>query len=1128
MPNNGTYTYTYDAIDRLSAMTDPLGLDVTYSYNRNNQLISQTKENIAATSYAYDSMGNNVSVTDPMGAVTSFVYDIENNLISTTDPLGNSVSAVYDTLGRTTSVTDQLGEMVRLAYDPHNNIIGFTDAKNQVTAYTYDLVDNLTGIVDANGATVSYTYDSMGNLTSATNGNGKTSAYTYNLRGDLTSVTNPMGQVEQYRYDIAGKLTEYIKPSGITISYDYDKLNNLIKKTADDETPVAYAYDNMGFRVEMNDDIGEVTYEYDAIGNATKVVHHNGDTVRYTYDVFGRLSEIMYPDGYCTDYEYDLCDRLIKVTGRDGDITTYTYDANGNVTRCDRSNSTYTTYTYNARNELVLLENRRANKNNALLSSYAYEYDKNGYITKETEKVDSYTYVRTYTYDAVGQLVGYVETTNGKQNAKYEYSYDAAGNRTGMVYYDASNIKYWTDYVYDVNNELVTETYNYNKNKNKVVSTVTAYTYDIDGNLTTKNVGGSEVWQYLWTAESRLEAVTKGSTLLMAATYDGDNNRIFQISDASSSSKVHQDNTLKKEWKNENGNSFPWENGNGNGGNGTGHSNTGNGGTTNGGGHNHTGNNSDGLKHANCKQCVDDQSAFVQQMADETVSIDGKDYLPVGKPNSYKDYELIYYINDVTIENEQVLVEYGANGTATGTYEYGLQCLSVEYVNEAKEYYLYNGTGNVTQTTAQNGSIFLRYTYDPFGNVTNINAPMTVDIDDLNRYTYNGEDYDFNTGLQYLRARYYNTSTGSFISQDTYLGQIVSPISMNRYIYCNNNPVMYDDPSGYETIVVTGGHYHAEDPHDENGVYENYQYQFIETGLQQAVLSSQAGEGVKWLIADTGFTDVEKTEIREAAEYFGDGKISVSFISNSDQMINYINNKSIYNYNDNEQITEQRSEDPISNFYVFSHGILENPVNMFNSYGAISLGYNSEYASKLLFSSDNIASINTESFASDSYSYFYTCRSAVRLDANLFDSASFAELWQRQTGSTTVGATARTTYDLTRGNNTPNRAVPYYLILAYSSYLIPNLSVQLLIDRQRQTMISNYSYIMGLSEEAEIYRTNRRCYEILFQKEYKKSHYGKKYPYNIPYPAFHKPIIGTDLKEASGYFAVFSSTDDKE
>ena len=218
--------------------------------------------------------------------------------------------------------------------------------------------------------------------------------------------------------------------------------------------------------------------------------------------------------------------------------------------------------------------------------------------------------------------------------------------------------------------------------------------------------------------------------------------------------KVYQESALKSTWKKENGNSYPWENSNGNGGNVTGHSSTSNGGGNGSDGqHNHTGNNSDGLKHANCKQCLDEQEAFVQSLADDAVTIDGVDYLPVGKPNSYKDYELIYYINDVTIANEEVLVEYGANGTATGTYEYGLQRLYVEYVNEAKEYYLYNGTGSVTQTTAQNGSMFLRYTYDPFGIVESINAPMTVDIDDLNRYTFNGEDR-----LQPHRARYYNTS----------------------------------------------------------------------------------------------------------------------------------------------------------------------------------------------------------------------------------------------------------------------------------------------------------------------------------------------------------------------------------
>ncbi len=206
---------------------------------------------------------------------------------------------------------------------------------------------------------------------------------------------------------------------------------------------------------------------------------------------------------------------------------------------------------------------------------------------------------------------------------------------------------------------------------------------------------------------------------------------------------------------------------------------------------------------------------------------------------------MIYYINDVTIENEVSLVEYGANGTATGTYEYGLQRLSVEYVNEAKEYYLYNGTGNVTQTTAENGSAFLCYTYDPFGNVTSINAPMTVDIDDLNRYTYNGEDYDYNTGLQYLRARYYNTGTGNFISQDTYLGEIISPLSQNRYTYCHNSPIMRDDPSGHCSGVV-GDSDICNDPFCDY-YWQKYYEEAIFTDNPNKYMKekiAQAGEGV--------------------------------------------------------------------------------------------------------------------------------------------------------------------------------------------------------------------------------------------------------------------------------------------
>ena len=67
---------------------------------------------------------------------------------------------------------------------------------------------------------------------------------------------------------------------------------------------------------------------------------------------------------------------------------------------------------------------------------------------------------------------------------------------------------------------------------------------------------------------------------------------------------------------------------------------------------------------------------------------------------------------------------------------------------------------------------------------------------DSNPFRYCGEYADRETGLLYLRNRYYDPSTGRFISED--------PIrdGTNWYAYANNNPVMYIDPWGLESYIL--------------------------------------------------------------------------------------------------------------------------------------------------------------------------------------------------------------------------------------------------------------------------------------------------------------------------------------
>jgi len=46
----------------------------------------------------------------------------------------------------------------------------------------------------------------------------------------------------------------------------------------------------------------------------------------------------------------------------------------------------------------------------------------------------------------------------------------------------------------------------------------------------------------------------------------------------------------------------------------------------------------------------------------------------------------------------------------------------------------------------------------------------------------------------------YDPDTGRFINQDTYLGENSNPPSLHRYLYAYNNPNLYTDPDGHETI----------------------------------------------------------------------------------------------------------------------------------------------------------------------------------------------------------------------------------------------------------------------------------------------------------------------------------------
>ena len=90
----------------------------------------------------------------------------------------------------------------------------------------------------------------------------------------------------------------------------------------------------------------------------------------------------------------------------------------------------------------------------------------------------------------------------------------------------------------------------------------------------------------------------------------------------------------------------------------------------------------------------------------------------------------------------------------------------------------------------------VEYEYDAWGNFTK-NIRISCTVSKYNPFVYKGYYYDSEVNLYYLNSRYYDPSIGRFISTDDI--SYLSPDNLkglNLFAYCENNPIMYKDPSG--------------------------------------------------------------------------------------------------------------------------------------------------------------------------------------------------------------------------------------------------------------------------------------------------------------------------------------------
>jgi len=137
------------------------------------------------------------------------------------------------------------------------------------------------------------------------------------------------------------------------------------------------------------------------------------------------------------------------------------------------------------------------------------------------------------------------------------------------------------------------------------------------------------------------------------------------------------------------------------------------------------------------------------------------------------------------------------NGSLKYRNIYGMNQIARQDAAGNINYFLYNGHGDVVKLVDSAENIKNSYSYDIYGKVTN-----AVENGIPNPMRYAGQMYDSESGLYYLRARYYDPRIGRFISEDTNKGDINNPSSLNLYTYCWGNPLRYVDLDGHASTGV--------------------------------------------------------------------------------------------------------------------------------------------------------------------------------------------------------------------------------------------------------------------------------------------------------------------------------------
>ena len=114
--------------------------------------------------------------------------------------------------------------------------------------------------------------------------------------------------------------------------------------------------------------------------------------------------------------------------------------------------------------------------------------------------------------------------------------------------------------------------------------------------------------------------------------------------------------------------------------------------------------------------------------------------------------------------------------------------------NGAAYAYVKSLQGDIVAILDENGNMVVSYGYDAWGAPLWCTGELAKTLGKVQPFRYRGYLFDEETGLYYLRSRYYNPRWGRFVNADALMGHDL--LGNNMYSYCANHVILTRDSDG--------------------------------------------------------------------------------------------------------------------------------------------------------------------------------------------------------------------------------------------------------------------------------------------------------------------------------------------